>query len=121
MVLGKLDQKRFPFFREQSSAGVSDIFNNTMYGSLTLEISGVEAIQLKVQGCIKIEDADKNPIPEQDLEWSDLGLIAIKNFTVVETAVANGIYSVSIAGLNKVRVVIESVTGDATVIGVLEA
>ena len=121
MVLGKLDQKKFPFFRGVSEAAVSDIFNNNMYDSLTLEITGAESIQLRVQGCINVEDANKNPIPEENLEWNDLGLINIKNFTVVESATVNGIYCIGIGGLTKIRVVIESVTGSATVTGVVEA
>ena len=122
MALGKLDQKKFPFFRETTSAGASDIFDNYgCYGILTLEVSGATAISLKVQGCINVEDGDKKPIPEEDLEWTDMALINAGDFSVSSSASANGVYSVGISGLTKIRVVIDSVSGAATVIGVMEA
>lgn len=121
MALSRLDQKKFPFFREASSAGNSDIFGNNGYDSLTLEVSGATGVSLKVQGCINLEDANKNPIPDANLQWSDLAVINMKNFNVGSSISENGIYAIGVNGLAKIRVVLESVTGSVTVIGTLEA
>ena len=122
MIAARIDQVKFPFFKGVSAAGSSDIFNNIYcYNALTLEVSGSTAVSLKVQGCINTEDVNKQPIPDVNLEWTDLGIINLSDFSVTASATSNGIYSVTIAGIAKVRVVLESVTGSTTVIGVMEA
>ncbi len=121
MVLGKLDQQKFPFFRGASAAATSDIYNNSAYGVLTLEVSGASSISLKVQGCVNVENADKTLIPDNNLVWSDLAVIDTKDYSVGSSITANGIYAIGISGLAKIRVVIESISGTANVIGVMEA
>ena len=121
MTLGRLDQKKFPFFREATEAANSDIYNNSGFGILTLEVSGAESVSLKVQGCINSEDANKNPIADENLVWSDLAAINTKDFSLGSTISANGIYAISIIGMPKIRVVLESVSGTVNAIGVLEA
>ena len=116
MALVKLDQKTFPFFKGATAAGSSDIFNNYgNYTSLSLEVSNATAISLKVQGCINVEG-----IEDANLSWTDLAVINNGDYSVSSNIAANGIYSVGISGLTKIRVVITSITGDVTVIGVME-
>ena len=121
MPLSKLDQKKFLFFRQATAAGASQSYSNNCYGNMTLEISGdISSISLKVQGCINVEDAEKNIIDDANLDWTNLAVIADKDFAVSEAITAKGIYNVGIIGLARIRIVIESLSGEATVIGVLE-
>ena len=121
MVLSKLDQIKFPFFRGVSSASESDFFNNNCYNILTLEVSGAESVSLRVQGCVNIEDSRRVPLDDEDLTWFDLATINAGDFSVTSIITANGIYSIGISGTTKIRVVVDSVSGSATVVGVLEA
>ena len=121
MVLNKLDQTKFPFFRGITGAAESDVFNNNCYNILTLEVSGTDGIALRVQGCVNIEDSRRNPLSDSELTWFDLAVIDAGDFSVSKSITKNGIYSIGISGTTKIRVVADSVSGSLTAIGVLEA
>ena len=121
--MAKLDVKYFPFFdsvkHPVSEAGESDAFNNNGFSLMTLEISGASAINAKVQGCVNVLNENGDMMEAEDLVWVDLGMFNVQDFKLIKNVEDNGSWFVGIAGFSKIRVNIDSVSGEATVVGTM--
>ena len=92
----------FVFLTEASTAQSSKEFNEYSGSLLQLEVGGTAtSFQLKVQ--VYFDLNSKN--------YTDLALVNLSRLEVVEKVTKKGIYSCSIAGAQKVKVVLESVSG----------
>ena len=119
----RMDKQIFPFFdsvkNPVSAAGTSDSFHNNGFGLITIEVTGTASG--RVEGCINIINPDGTTKDDADCVWSTLGLINVENFSAVSSFTGTGHYAVGINGMARVRVVLTSVSGTATIVGVAEA
>ena len=100
------------FHENASSAETSQEVVNANIGSqITLEVDAT-TIQMKVQGICDASAGNTN--------WKDLAVINAKKIIAEEKIKAPGIYYVPIDGITKIRTVIESVSGSATVFGIVQ-
>ena len=124
-MLDNLNIKYFPFFNSVknpvSAAGTSDPVYNSGYDLLILEISGtVTAISLEVEGCINQLNGNGNQLDESDCDYSTLTVFKAEDYSMSTSVTDKGVYYVPINGRSRVRVKINSVTGDAIIVGALE-
>ena len=124
MPLARLDKKFFPFFDSVktpvSESGTSPSFRNNGYTSMTIEVSNATTIAAHVEGCVNIENANGETLEDNDCHWTPLKLINLTTLEQVDGMNANGIYLLTLCGCQRIRVVVESVTGTATILSVSE-
>lgn len=123
----RADKQVFPFFNSVkvpvTAAGTSDSFHNSGFDTLALEVSpsgssSSVTIEGYVEGCINIVAPDGTTLEDADCAWTQLALIdATLN---KQTTFEQGIYFVGINGMARVRVVVTSISGSATIVGVAE-
>ena len=96
------------FINNESSATISEVFDNYKGDSITLQASGTaSAFSAKLQG-----KADINA------DWVDVALINLKDLTVSSDVTTTDIYQGALTGLTQVRVNLESVSGgNVTIFG----
>lgn len=93
----------FPFARQVSVAGESDIYNNVRYSEGVLEVKGTAtSFSVEIQACIDVTDT---------IEWTTLMVIDESNLTTLGSITEKGLYAFSMAGKNKIKVKINSVSG----------
>ena len=100
----------FPFFEEETSAKVSDVFVSHVYTDASIEVKGDASFTIEVQGCI-----DRNK--EREIEWTTLCVVDESNFDTLTSITKPGIYSFSAMGKG-IRVEIKNISGGkVTVVG----
>ena len=118
----RVDKHYFPFFDSVkvpvTAPGTSDSFLNAGYDTMILEVAGTAGGY--VEGCINIMQPDGTTKPDAQCAWNKLALINLKDYDVTESFSAAGQYAIGINGMSRVRVVLTSVSGEATVLGVAE-
>ena len=124
MTGGRVDKQIFQFFDSVkspvTSAGTSDSFFNIGYSSMTLEVSGTGSIAGRVEACMNILNSDGTAKTDAQCTWTTLGILNLTSFAMGTSFSANGVYAFAIDGLARVRVVLTSVSGSATVVGTAE-
>lgn len=93
----------FPFARQVTVAKDSDIYNNARYSEGVLEIKGTaSSFSVEIQACIDVTDT---------IEWTTLMVVNESDFSTLEDITAKGLYAFSMAGKNRIKVKINSVSG----------
>ena len=117
----RADKQIFPFFDSVktpiSAAGTSESFHNNGFSTLMIEVSGASSIDMEIEGCINILDANGEPKEDANCVWTKLGLYNLNDFSFAKKITGNGIYAISIDGTARVRVVVNSVSGNTTILG----
>lgn len=120
----RVDRQVFPFFNSVKEPvaknGISESFKNNGFSNLTLEVSGATNINLTIEGCVNILNAKDTALQDSECQWTPLVALDNKNFAICENIESNGIYSISIGGVSRVRIKITSISGAATIVGVAE-
>ena len=120
----RADKQIFPFFDSVktpvAAAGTSESFHNNGFSTLILEVSGAEGIKLTVEGCINILNTDGTTKTDAECTWTQLAVIDMSAYNVLEEVEGNGIFAIGINGNARVRVVISEISGSATITGVAE-
>lgn len=118
----RLDKQIFPFFDSVktpvTASGTSESFHNNGFGSMTIEVSG--AASGEIEGCINILNADGSVKADSACSWSSLAVVNLGDLSLSSSFSGIGHYSVSISGMARVRVVLSSVSGSVTIVGVAE-
>ena len=118
----RVDKAIFPFFDSVrtpvTAAGTSDAFHNAGYSTMILEVS--DGVEGSVEGCINIVNPDGSTKTDNECDWSSLALINMADYAVGDTFTEAGHYAVGINGMSRVRIVLTSVSGEATILGVAE-
>lgn len=94
----------------------SESFSCTNLSSVALEISDATTCEVKVQGCVYDKDSDGKLLADNDCQWTTLGLINASDFSVLDEAGEDGIYYLSLSGIQRVRLDIGSTTTTAKII-----
>ncbi len=123
MIGSNLNKKIFPFFDSVKDpvrkTGVSDsLILNHLYSAVSVEVSGITSGDIAVEGCINSLNSDGTVKTDEECSWSKLSLIDLNGMKTIDNITANGIYAVGVDGMSRVRVVINSVSGAATIVGV---
>lgn len=101
----------FSFFKDRKTIGDSEILSNPNMGSsLILQINGSHiGGSLSVMGTI-----------ENNENWNKLAIIDMSTFQMVNNINKNGIYTIAMDGVAKVKVVLNGITsGNISVFGKL--
>ena len=120
----RVDFQIFPFFdsvaHPVSETGESDSFRNNGYGSMRFEIGGnVSAVSLQMEGFVNILSDEGYALPDSDVSWTPLILTNTATGALVTSADAKGAYMVDISGLGRVRCKLTSISGEATIVGII--
>ena len=100
--------RNFVFFQDVSSAGESNVWNNPNKGSvMTLEVQGSGALDLEIKGVVNVEYANPTYTPIAAIDMSTL--------TKAVKITKAGIYSFGVDGIDKIKAVLNSVSGTFTV------
>ena len=99
-----------------SAAAVSPSIGTNGFQVLTLEVSEADA-SLTVQGCLNVIGADGLLKADANCEWTDLAIIDLSDYSVIDKITKKGIYCIGIGDTARYRVNLESVDGSATIIG----
>lgn len=92
----------FPFARQVTDAGESDIFNNSRYSEGVLEVKGTAtSFSVEIQACVDVNDP----------EWTTLMSISESDFSTLSEISQKGLYAFSMAGKNRVKIKINSISG----------
>ncbi len=118
-----LQKQIFPFFnsvkKPVTETGTSDSFcANYLYSTMNIEVSGVTSGDIIIEGCINILNKDGSNKKEDECVWTKLSFVDLSTMTLGSSIVSDGIYSVGIDGMSRVRIVINSISGSATIVGV---
>ena len=99
----------FVFFRDQSSAGESNVFWSHSYTDGTIEIKGsATSFDVEIQGCIDKESTEN---------WITLAVVDENSLAIKTTIEDAGLYSFNAMGKG-IRVKINSVSGgELTIVG----
>lgn len=120
----RTDKQIFPFFDSVktpvTAAGTSESFYNNGFSTLNLEVATSGSIALYVEGCINILNTDGTAKTDAQCEWTQLAIISLSDYSVSDTITEAGIYAIGINGTARVRVVVTSASGNATIVGVAE-
>lgn len=101
-------QSNIKFIDKANSPMVSKIFSNSTSDLMSLQISGGPG-KVILQGRI-----DKN------MDWVTLSGIDVSNYTIVKDQFTkSGIYEISIIGIRQLRAILESSSGEISVLGQL--
>ncbi|MBO7732408.1 MAG: hypothetical protein J6S67_07640 [Methanobrevibacter sp.] len=118
----RADKQIFPFFDSVhtpiTAAGTSSSFHNNGFSTLIIEVTGTA--EGYVEGCMNIINPDGSTKTDDECVWGELGLIDLKAYKVLEEFQESGHYAVGINGMARVRIVVISVTGEVTILGVAE-
>lgn len=118
----RVDKQIFPFFDSVktpiTAVGTSDSFHNSGFGLLSLEIAGDAAGY--VEGCINIVNADGSIKDDASCSWGKLAIINSQTLECGESFDDEGHYCIGINGMSRVRIVLTSVTGSVTIVGIAE-
>lgn len=120
----RVDFQIFPFFdsvnHPVSEAGQSESFKNNGYGSMRFEIAGdVSGVSLQMEGCVNILSEDGQVLPDSDVLWTPLILTNTATGATESSASAKGSYKCDVSGLARVRCNIASISGEATIVGII--
>ena len=100
--------RNFVFFQDVSSAGESNVWNNPNKGSvMTLEVQGSGTLDLEIKGVVNVEYANPTYTPIAAIDMSTL--------TKAVKITKPGIYSFGVDGIDKIKAVLNSVSGTFTV------
>ncbi len=123
MPLPRLDKQFYAFFNSQrnpvSAAGTSESYYNSGYSSMTIEVSGTDNINAHVEGCLSIENPDGTNKTDEQCSWTQLKLIDLSTLDQVNAMEAKGLYLLALCGCQRIRVVIDSIEGSATILSIL--
>ena len=93
----------FPFARQVSAAKECDIYNNARYSEGVLEVKGTAtSFNVEIQACVDISDT---------IEWTTLMVVNESDFSTLDAITDKGLYAFSMAGKNRIKVKINSVSG----------
>lgn len=117
-----LNLRTFPFFDSVKNpvkeSKTSDSFYNAGYQLMTLEVSGTGTGTLKVQGCVNTMSPNGEQLDDDDCSWTDIKVSEYSSDEKAATISATGIYKVYVAGLSRIRIKAETVSGDGlTIVG----
>jgi len=122
MANTNLNYKIVPLFNSNKTpvtvAGTSESVYNTGYSTFTLEVAGTAVG--RVEGCINIANADGSPKADNECSWTTLGIINMQSYAFSQGFTQGGKYAIGINGMARIRVVLTSVTGSVTLVGVME-
>ncbi len=123
MAGSNLNKKVFPFFNSVKNpvgkAGTSDaLILSYLYSSMNIEVSGVTSGDISVEGCINTLNPDGSVKTDEECSWSKLSLIDLNGMKTIDSIPGDGIYALGVDGMSRVRVVINSISGSATIVGV---
>lgn len=93
------------------------------YDSLNVEVSGYDACLIHFEGCIDcVKEVDGKTVNKEDseIEWHGLTTVNLKTFEVAESVISKGLFIVPVSGCLKVRAVVDSVTGDGSIVCTLK-
>lgn len=99
-----------------SAAAVSPSIGTNGFQVLTLEVTGADA-SLTVQGCLNVIGRDGLLKPDAECEWTNLAIINLSDYSVIEEITEKGVYAIGIGDTARYRVNVTSVSGSATIIG----
>ena len=103
-----LPQIHYVFGKNINTPGVlPNVYHNTQADVLSLEVSGTFEGVIKVEGRVNKENND----------YTTLAGINMSEFTIAKQIVDIGIYEYGVEGIQDIRINIESISGDATILG----
>lgn len=100
-----------------TAATESSSFYNNQYEQLLVNISGVTALNLIVEGCVQYNDASGNILEDAECSWTTLSNINLQTLAFSTSINNNGLFAVNISGVIRLRIRVVSVTGSATITG----
>ena len=124
MPNSNLNVKFFPFFDSVKNPittdGTSESCNNNGYDRLTLEVTGTGTGTISVEGCVNFLDAAGNEKQDSDCTFTAIQVLDLSDYEMKSSIASVGIYQVDIAGLSKIHIKAENVTGTGlTIVGAL--
>ena len=102
----------FVFFDENSTSSTSNVLSNPSNAStMTLEVSG-SSFNLKVEGRADFQGEDN---------WHELGIIGLKDYSVLSSISEEGIYAIPMDGISQIRLINSGSVGSFKAFGVATA
>lgn len=119
----RTDKAYFPFFKNKSTGSAfaevgESVYRNPGYSNMVLEVSG-EAVGY-VEGCVNISNFDGSEKNDSELSRGRICLINKEDFSLSDGFTKKGHYEVAINGMQKIRVVLESVGEKVIILGAME-
>lgn len=101
-------QIHYVFGKNINTAGIlPNVYHNTIADVLSLEVSGEFTGVIKVEGRVNKENTD----------YTVIAGINMSEFIIAKTITEIGIYEYGIEGIQDIRVNIESISGNVTILG----
>ena len=93
----------------------SKMFECSNLQTMTLEIKGVDTCDITVEGAVNIYDTEGSVLDEDDIDFTQLGLISASDYSVVDKATTKGIYYLSLGGVRGVRLNCSNLSSDTII------
>lgn len=82
----------------------------------TLEVQGADTCSITVQGCVNDKEEDNiTPLDDENCQWTPLANISVKDYEITETITSDGIYYISLSGIQRIRLSVGDTTKTARI------